>query len=462
MKLSIEEIVQATGGRLLSPGRARHVNGVSINSKTVRRGNCFIAIRGERHDGHRFASEAVHKGAVAVIVSREVTNVPSTIGVILVKDTTAAFGELARHYRLKFKVTVIAITGSAGKTTTKNLMAAVLAKRYRVLKNEGTQNNHIGVPLTLLKLKAFHQIAVVEVGTNRPGDIRWLTHVASPDIAVFTNIGESHLERLKTPANVFREKAALARGLRRKATGIFNSDDKFLRRLPRMRRDVRWISFGRNPKADCAVDRLEAKKGRLHFRVNGRYEMKLQTRTPANVMNAAAAVACARCRKVPFDAIRQALASFRFSSGRQAVNRIGGCWLIDDSYNANPVSARSALETLGLFNGGGRKIFVCGDMLELGRQAQPLHQSVGRFAVSQKVDMILTFGRRARWIGRGAKEADSQAAVWHATSRAQLHRRLAEFCRPDDVILVKGSRGMRMEETVAFLTRSFQKRNPRN
>lgn len=457
MKLSIEEIVEATDGRLLAAGRTAAVRGVSINSKTVQRGDCFIAIRGERHDGHKFVAEAVQKGAAAVVLSKNVTGLPSSATVIRVKDTTLALGELARHYRKKFKIPLIAVTGSAGKTTTKNLLAVVLAKRYRVLKNEGTQNNHIGVPLTLFKLKEVHQVAVVEVGTNRPGDIRWLTHVASPDIAIFTNIGESHLERLKTPANVFKEKFELAKGLAAKATIIFNGDDAFLKKLPRLRRDLRYVSFGRETDADYSADQLKMEKDSLSFRINGRYRMKLKTRTPANSTNALAAAACGRVMGVSFAAIARALADFRFSTGRQSVNRVGGCWLIDDSYNANPVSARSALETLAGFNGTGRKIFICGDMLELGSQAKPLHESVGAFAASRHVNMIFAFGRRAQWIGRAARKADHRIAVRHTTSREELHRWLEDICRREDVILVKGSRGMKMDETVAFLTRHLKK-----
>jgi UDP-N-acetylmuramoyl-tripeptide--D-alanyl-D-alanine ligase len=452
--LTIREILRATKGALRQGDPSLIVKGVSINSKSVGAGEMFLAVVGQRHDAHAFIPEAVFAGAVAVCVRRDRrTTIPPGVAVIEVSDTHEALGRLARAHRSKFSIPVIAVTGSAGKTTTKDMTACALQARFRVLKNEGTLNNHFGVPLTLLKMTQDHQAVVVELGSNCPGDIRWLTWVSRPQVVIITNIGESHLEFLKTPREVCREKWEIVRGMLKDGTVIMNYDDPWLRKQAGKVRGRKLVTFGLQAGSDYQAQGIMTggvSRG-VSFRVNHRHLFKLKTPVTANVMNALAAVACGRCLGISYTHLRRQLGGILFQGNRQAVKRTPAYWIIDDTYNANPVSMRSALATLAGLRGRGRKILVCGDMLELGDHAPELHREMGRLAAERGVDVVVTFGSLSRHLGEGARRANPGVAAYHCPTRGRMHQRIQDICRPGDTILVKGSRGMRMELTVAFL-----------
>lgn len=440
-------------------GTSRVIKGVSIDSRTVKKGDLFIAIKGKRFDGHRFVKEAIRRGALGVVVEKSVRNqIPKgDCPYFYVKDTVRALGQLARSHRDQFDIPVIAITGSAGKTTTKEMVAAVLKSRFHVLKNTGTENNHIGVALTLLKLRSAHDVVVVELGTNRFGDIRWLTYVANPTVALLTNIGESHLELLKSPRQVFREKSALVKGMAKEGTVILNKDDCFLRTLLSRKTQQRMISFGIEKRCDYQAKGLKVNKNHtLQFKVNRSRSMSIPTPVTANVYNLLAALSTGRLFRVPYADMAKAMKRFRFNEGRQAIKKVHGFWLIDDTYNANPVSLRSALGTLSSFNKGqGRRILVCADMLELGSRSKDLHRSMGRLAADSGVDLILTYGKFSEGVSRAAHLKNPGIPVFHSSRLSGIHKKLLSFCRPGDTILVKGSRGMRMERTIHFLGKKF-------
>jgi len=452
--LTIKNILSATKGRLLAGDGALSINNVSIDSRTIRVGALFIAIKGHNFDGHDFIDEAVQQGAKAVIVSKSIkVNNFSGITLIKVHSTVKALGQIARYYRQQFPIHVIAITGSAGKTTTKSLLAAILKTRKRVLVNQGSFNNHIGVPLTLLKIKSSHQIAVIELGTNQPGDIRWLTSVCQPDIALFTNIGESHLEKLKSPEYVFREKSQLIKNLSAEGWTIVNNDDKYLKRLHKRSNNDRIISYALKNAADFQASGLERiKKGQgIRFKVNQRHSMTLHTPVLENVYNCLGAISCARLWRIPYNDIRRALQKYRFSNQRQSIQRIGSYWLIDDSYNANPVSMRSAVRTLHHFSAGGRKILVCGDMLELGAQSKVLHQAMGDFIARHDVAFVFAFGPMSFYLAERIRRRNKGVFIAHFLSLPALHRQLARRIQKNDVLLIKASRGMHLESTVEFV-----------
>jgi UDP-N-acetylmuramoyl-tripeptide--D-alanyl-D-alanine ligase len=447
----IHDIISATKGRLIQGPPAGRVAGVSIDSRTLKKGDVFIAIKGERFDGHRFIRKAVQKGAVVLIVGRKI-KAPKGVSVIHVKDTVKALGHLARFHRRRFSVPVVAITGSSGKTTVKEMIAGVLKTKYTVLKNVATQNNHIGVPLTLFRLNKKHEIVVLEFGTNRPGDIRWLTQIAAPDVAVLLNIGESHLEFLKTPAGVFREKLDIIRYAPAGVTAILNNDDLFLKTIAAGKIAKQAVTFSLNGKADYRAENVECRGfRRLEFslRPGGRFSLK----TPGlhNVYNAIAAISCGRHFKINYNDIKKALSSFSAPSGRQRFRSVGPWRIIDDTYNANPVSMRSAVETLRCLPARGKKVLVCADMLELGRGSEQLHRAAGRYAAEAHLDLVLTWGKKARWISVGAKEKDPRLAAFHCRSLELLCKKLTAYCRPEDVILIKGSRRTGMERIIDFL-----------
>ncbi|MBI4309092.1 MAG: UDP-N-acetylmuramoyl-tripeptide--D-alanyl-D-alanine ligase [Candidatus Omnitrophica bacterium] len=413
----LDEIIRATKGSLMAGDSNVSVRRVSIDSRQVRRGDLFIAIKGDRFDGHDFLEEVIGKGAVALVVHKPVQLKKTNVPVVVVDDTVKALGRLAHAHRLRFQVPVIAVTGSAGKTTTKEMIAAVLKKKYRLLYNKGTQNNHIGVPLTLLQLSPKHQMALVECGTNQPGDIAWLSRIARPDVAVFTNIGESHLERLKTLSGVLKEKWQLTAFMDRRSTAIINADDPLL------------LKQSRAP-----------------------HRFKIMTYRPDNAM---AAFACGRLFKVPAKDIAMALSAFRCPPGRGELVRLGKGWIINDSYNANPVSMRFAARTLDALKTKGKKIFVCADMLELGPKAKALHAAVGKYIAGFPIDYLITAGSLARLIAQGARKANGRMRIFDFDNAQAAQSKLTEILTNGDAVLVKGSRRMGMERVVESLKKNF-------
>ncbi len=454
---TVEEILKATNGVLLQGVKSAPIRNISTDSRIIRNGELFVAIQGENFDGHEYLRQVARKGACAVIVSRKRMDFPSQLSVIFVPDTIKAYGQIARFYRDRFPVPVIAITGSAGKTTTKEMMATVLSKRYQVLKNFATHNNHIGVPATLLALKPSHQIVVIELGTNRCGDIRWLTKIARPTVAIFTNIGESHLEFLKSQQGVFEEKFELVKNMETPGTVIYNADNPFLRNIPKRNRHHRLISYGLGTACDYRASDIEVtKNGICRFKVNG-HDFTLKTPMDHNIYNALASICCGRLFKIEYHKIKNGLGKIPLPEGRAIIKKIGPWNVIDDTYNANPVSVRSVLHSLGRWNGSGRKILVCGDMLELGSQSERLHRLMGKLAAKSQMDMILTVGRLSRWIVKGAQQENKSLLGFHHPSIEAMNDRLIRYCRPGDTILVKGSRAMHMEKTIQFLRERAQR-----
>ena len=456
---TIREILQATRGVLQSGNGDQTVKAISLDSRTIRPGALFIAIRGDNFDGHNYLTQAFQKGAKGVVVSKPgISNqVPPRTAVIQVRDTVKALGDIARFTREQYRIPVVAITGSAGKTTTKNLLAAVLRSRKQVLVNQGSFNNHIGVPLTILRMKPHHQIAVLELGTNQPGDIRSLSSIVKPDVAVYTNIGESHLEKLRSPGYVFREKSQLLKDLSVKGRVVINNDDKYLKRFNKELNNGRIISYAIREKADYqATDIERIRQGKaLRFLVNRRYPVILQTPVQENIYNALAAVACARLWGISFEAAAKALSQYRFLNQRQSVQRLGDCWCIDDSYNANPVSMRSAVGTLEAFPVKGKRVLVCGDMLELGRSSKALHQKMGEFIARTNIDSVLAYGPMSFWLAEQVRRKNKTVFVAHFLALPALHRQLLRRLTRGDVVLIKASRGMHLEETAAFLKKQL-------
>ncbi|MBI3314422.1 MAG: UDP-N-acetylmuramoyl-tripeptide--D-alanyl-D-alanine ligase [Candidatus Omnitrophica bacterium] len=448
---TIREIIEATGGRLTQGPAHANVRGVSIDSRTVRKGDLFIAIQGDTFDGHDFVRDVVGKGIRVVLVAKPVAVRNKNGTVIRVVDTVRALGHLAHFHRMRFKIPVLAITGSAGKTTTKEMIAAVLRRKYTVLKNEGTQNNHIGVPMTLLKLKKSHQAAVLECATNQPGDIPWLAQVVRPDIAVLTNIGVSHLERLKDTNGVLREKWQMTSFMPRRAKVVLNTDDPLLAKVAAREKKLNVITYAIHSKARFQAKDIGVVRGcRLRLILEGK-TIELRSCGRNNAYNALAAFACGRLLGVAPHAAVKALSAFCFPKGRQEFIRLGKGWLINDSYNANPVSMDSAIETLSVLKGRGKKILVAADMLELGTKSAAYHRSAGKRTAQAGIDILITVGPLARNIARGAVAARPDMTVFSYDDAHDARAKLKEIWADGDAVLVKGSRRMKMETIVGSL-----------
>jgi UDP-N-acetylmuramoyl-tripeptide--D-alanyl-D-alanine ligase len=453
---SLAELVGATGGVIVRRGATTDFARVTTDSRALRGGEIFVALRGERYDAHAFAADAVAAGAAGLVVDRPVTLPDAAdVTVLQVPDTLAALQALAADLRRRVAPCVVAITGSNGKTTTKEMLAAILAAAVgpaRVLKTQGNLNNLIGVPLTLLGLAGDERHAVVEMGMNAPGEIARLTEIADPDVGLITNVGPAHLEGLGSIAGVARAKGELFARMRPAATAIVNVEDPHVRALGDAfpGRVVRFGAGSDVTAQDVVCDAGGAAKFRLalgpaaldvHLRIPGRH----------NVLNALAAAAAASAIGVAPAAIRAGLEAASSVGGRMRVVTLSnGVTIVDDSYNANPASMAAALRSL-MDAPAARRIAVLGDMLELGAASAEQHRAVGRLAGAAGLAALYLHGDFARDTAAGAAEGMTAGAIHVAPDHATIAQALAADARRGDWVLVKGSRGQRMEEVVRFL-----------
>lgn len=440
--------------------RNNEFTGVSTDSRTVREGEVFVALRGENFDGHKFLAEAFEKGCAAAIVDGSAKLDPvQTMPLLIVDDTTRALGELAYYYRSKFDIPIVAIGGSNGKTTTKEMVNAVLGGKYRVLSTEGNLNNHIGVPLTLFKLEKKHQVAVVEIGTNHPGEIKYLCNIIEPTHGLITNIGKEHLEFFNTLAGVAKEEGALFDSLaKRKGTIAFvNVDDKRL--LTKAKKVKTKVLYGFSTKKvsvyGTRVSMNEFGAAKITFSAkSAKRAVAVQLAIPGehNAQNALSAAAVGLTFKVSTQKIKIALEKFAPASKRMEIVNINGVIVYNDTYNANPDSMAEALRTLAALNVSGKKIAVLADMKELGAASPTEHARIGKAA--QGLDYLFTFGEMAKDIHNSSPVVNK----FHYDQKNMLAEYLSELASPGDAILVKGSRSMKMEDIVIFMQERLKQR----
>ena len=450
------EIAAITEGVLAqgSPGTA--ARRVWTDSRTVRRGDLFVALTGARFDGHQFVAEALKKGAVGALVRRGF-KLPGTALLVEVDEPRRAFQEAARAHRRRFDIPVVAVSGSNGKTTTKDMIGAILAERFAVLKTEGNLNNHIGVPQTLLRLTPRHEAAVIEMGISELGEMARLCEITEPTHGVLTNIGPTHLETLGDVRNVARAKGEMLDALPADGTAVLNADDAFYDDLcARVRGRVR--SFGFSRRADVRALHVETQGPAstiLHIGVRDRarpFSVALRVAGAHNVANALAAVAAGLAVGIGEAAIREGLSRYRPASMRSEVCRWRGVTVLKDCYNANPASMRAAIRWLAEVRGTGRTLAVLGDMLELGEGTGQAHRDVGTELARQGTDYLLTVGSLAAEIAGGAlAEGMPSDRVIMAKDHETLAERLRGILRKGDTVLLKGSRGTRMERVLEAL-----------
>ena len=455
------DVLAATGGRLCFGDPARRYGAVSTDSRNAAPGEIFIAIRGEVHDGHDFAEAAVRQGATGVLADRSRTgSLPmerwSSQGItcIAVEDTIGALGRMASHNRQRAAVTVVAITGSNGKTTTREMTAAVVSTRYCTLTPRGNFNNEIGLPLTLLTLAAEHRLAVLELGMNHPGEIRRLGDICSPDIGMITNIGPAHLEGVGSIEGVARAKAELLDTIRPDGTVVLNADDARVAVLAD-RTGHRVVTFGRAENARIrGVDvRTEADGTRFTLLLPGASApVRLNVPGTFMVSNALAAAATGHLLGLTIEQITSGLEAFHPVKGRLNIVSLGrGIRVIDDTYNANPESMAAAFGTLASLRGDRRAFVVAGDMLELGEQTSQLHRWIGEKAAAAKVDRLYLFGPHAGDVAAGAVSRGMDGSRILTGDKQRILDDLTARLGSGDWVLVKGSRGMRMETIVQGL-----------
>jgi UDP-N-acetylmuramoyl-tripeptide--D-alanyl-D-alanine ligase len=432
------------------------IKGISIDSRTVKEGELFIAIRGERYDGHDFVPDVIRKGAWGAIVDRSALeakygDISGLKNVIPVDDTLFSLQEMALMHRKKFLLPVIAVTGTNGKTTTKEMLASILLQRGPVLKNEGNLNNHIGVPLTLLKLEARHKAAIIEMGMSGLGEIETLARLAMPSVGVITNIGPAHLQFLGSMDAVAQAKGELLQIMRSDGTAVLNADDHYFNKL-RDKYPGRVLSFGIDRQADVQAKSIGQDRDLTDFTLRADERsvlVRLRTVGRHNVYNALAAAAAALAAGLPLETVKFGLEEFRPVAMRSELRNMNGRTVLADYYNANPASVKAALETLASLKGGKRTVAVLGDMLELGDTAVEAHRETGRTASNLGIDLLICVGPLARHIVEGAIAAGmARNRVFEAETTSQGAALLHEHSRPCDIVLVKGSRGMKMEKVL--------------
>ncbi len=462
------DILNATGGDLVTGSGDGMFSGISIDSRSVASGELFVAIVGEVHDGHTFANSVVKKGVRGVLVEKGqaeglMLEDPAAQGtvVVTVADTTRALGALAAFNRCRTPLTVIALTGSNGKTSTRTMLTHIVGRKYETLATMGNFNNEIGLPLTLLRLEKTHTLAVLELGMNRPGEIRRLAEICRPDIGIITNVAPAHLEGLGSIEGILRAKGELLEGLNANGRTILNADDPHVASLAE-NASGEVLLFGLSDQAVVRASHVREQRHQLsfHLEVPGEtIEVTLNTPGRFMISNALAAAAAGYLMEVPLPEIKAGLECFQPISGRMRILKLAnGMCLIDDTYNANPSSVKAALDTLKQMGKQHSRVVVLGDMLELGNQSAALHCDIGQHAALGNPDRLYLTGDFAHDIAQGAQNTGMDAKRIVVGSVQDICADLIARADSRDTILVKGSRGMRMERVVKELIHTFGQR----
>lgn len=450
-KLTTDEIIKATIGTLIC-GENKNISDITTDSRQVKGGSLFIPLAGERFDGHDFIERAFSDGADAAITHRDILPFDGKT-VIRVSDTQKALADIARFYKQKYNVPTVSVTGSVGKTTTKDIIHSVLSMKYNTLKTEGNFNNEIGLPLTVLRLEKETEAAVIEMGMSHFGEIERLADVARPDVAVITNIGMSHIENLGSQEGIFKAKTEVTKLFDKHNVLIVNGDDKFLSKTKGMG-DYKVVYYGiTNPENDVfAKDIVNKGIDGTEFTAvtsGGEYRITVNSAGEHNVYNALAAICTGVEFGVPMDKIAEGIASFKLTAMRMSVEEKDGITLINDCYNASPDSIRAALKVLSSVENK-RRIAVLGDVLEMGDFAPKAHYALGA-DVKNCAEALITAGKNAEFIAKGAKEAGmSEVYSFADTDAACAFART--FIKCGDAALIKASRGMHFEKIYNALT----------
>ncbi len=459
MRADLREIAAWCGASYAGISGGPLLSGVSTDTRTIQPGQLFVPLAGERFDGHDYLQAARRAGAAAALWNRSRPE-PADAGMplLIVEDTLAALQQIAKRYLAGLGAKVVAVTGSNGKTTTKDLISSVLSTRFRVHKTEGNFNNHIGLPLTILRAPAGTQVLVLEMGMSGRGEISLLSKLASPDVAVITNIGEAHLLQLGSRRSIAQAKLEIAEGLKPGGVLIVNGDEPLLAEeladtaLPE---GVAVVTFGESAGCDWTVAHAEGSAEKTSFTVlfDGvpvAFEIPVPGRH--NALNALAAASAGSLFGLSPEEIRAGLLNVRLTGMRtQKIRAANGAVVLNDAYNASPTSVKAAIRLMGGLQGYRRKILVLGDMLELGPDEAEFHASIGRMVTPEIADCLYTCGPLSVHTAEAAKPSFSDGAVRHFPDKRELAAALLKETAPDDLVLVKASRGMKLEEIVAAL-----------
>lgn len=455
--MTLDKIAKAIGGTLYGEGDClkKEIAGVVLDSRQVEADYLFIATRGEKTDGHSFIADVFAKGALGVVSERVLENPQGPY--IVVSDSFQALKDIAEYYRRQLQIPVVGITGSVGKTSTKECIAATLAVKYRVLKTNGNYNNEVGLPLTVLRIRKEHEVAVLEMGISDFGEMHRLSKIACPDICVITNIGQCHLENLKTRDGILRAKSEIFDFMSENGAICINGDDDKLGTLTDIK-GISPISFGRDNRrkiyaTDVVNKGLDGSSLIVHRNMEGladAFAVDIPLPGEHMVYNALAAISVGTVLGLTQEELIRGIASVEPVGGRSHIIHTKQITIIDDCYNANPVSMKAAIDLLNMANT--RKVAVLGDMFELGAGEKALHEEVGRYAAQKKIDCIICTGNLSEQMYQGAKKSVGESQVIYCKDREALLQSISSYLQAGDTVLIKASHGMHFEEIVKKLS----------
>ncbi|NCU17537.1 UDP-N-acetylmuramoyl-tripeptide--D-alanyl-D-alanine ligase [Pallidibacillus pasinlerensis] len=459
IKRTLEQISEMiTGAKFELQFANKVVTGVSINTREIQSGNLFVPLKGENRDGHEFVHDAFKQGASVTLWQKDVPNPPQDVPIIFVDDTLEALQQLAGKYREQLPIKVVAVTGSNGKTTTKDILAGLLSVNYKVQKTQGNFNNHIGLPLTLLSLKEDTEVAVLEMGMSDFGEIDLLTKLAKPDVALITNIGDAHLQDLGSREGIAKAKLEIVNGLKDNGLFVYPGDEPLLKeQLVSITKPIRTKTFGKSTNNDFYANQIEFNDSGTAFKTNVTdLTFHLPFLGEYNVMNALAAMIVANEFGVSYPMMNTAFAQIKLTEMRMEITRgINGAQILNDAYNASPTSVKAVIDLVATLSGFSRKIVVLGDMLELGPKEKQFHIEIGEYINPNKIQYVFTYGKLASYIAEGARTNFEQDRVFSFEDKQELIKKLQTYLDENSFVLVKASRGMRLEEVVEAIKEEF-------
>jgi UDP-N-acetylmuramoyl-tripeptide--D-alanyl-D-alanine ligase len=466
--IEISNVLKAINGELLLGVSGLRITGISTDSRSIKEGELFFALEGENYNGHKFIDQAVSNGAAGAVISSNKESVYSSLSgvkkciLIEVADTLKALGDLAKFYRKSLRTDFVAVTGSNGKTTTKDMIYHVLCNFNNVTRSRKSFNNYIGVPLTIFESDFTQDFCVVEMGTNAPGEIRRLSGIIFSDFTILTNISCTHLEGLGSIEGVANAKAEFIENMAEDGVLITNADDDWCTRIA-SRFDGKVITFGYNKSADIRASNVKRSDSGFAFTVNDVFDFKLNVLGKHNIYNAMAAIAVCNAVGIGMGDICGKLIDFKLPPMRMEKQVCGDIVVINDGYNSNPSSMSAALDEFSQLATPGRKILVCGDMLELGNYAESLHREVGTKVANANIDILWTVGSLSRFVAEEAiVNGMSEERIRSCDTSEEASSLVASQLKKDDTVLIKGSRGMKLENVVRQIESHFSKKDENN
>ena len=454
--LSVKDLLQATNGNLISGNELDEINNIAIDSRKAKLGDVFIAIIGENLDGHKFMQSALDNGCKTFIKNRSnsIKFESSDINLIEVDDTTIALGDIAKYYKEKFVIPYIGVTGSVGKTTTKDMIYAAISNNFDTLKNEGNFNNHIGVPLTLFNLNKKHECAIIEMGMSNFNEIEYLANIVNPKIGVISNIGLSHIENLGSQDGILKAKLEITTNFDENNILIVNGDDEYLSKVCKEDCNYNLKTFGFNSNNDVYCTEYIMSEDSINFKciIDGKEEaIFIPTVGKHNIYNAMAAILVGLTLGMKLEDIKLGLRGFTASKMRLDIFKKDDLTIINDAYNASPDSMKAALDILGRYEK--RRVAILGDMFEMGEHSEYGHRLVGESSINN-VDVLITVGDMSKFIGDEAKKLGLDSNnIYHFKTKELAIESLDSLINKDDAVLVKASRGMKLEEIVEYLSK---------